>query len=1170
MPIAFPVSEIIDEAIELLGNCDKTKAYAKIGRAVEVLANEGEWDILTKQADICTLSDGCTITLPREIRTPLAVNIEGTPLYFRNKWYEFHYNGSGTGVQVPWAWDGAEMSPCFMDIINSSPLIAVADLKTDLSAQLRIFGYDSNGNWIRSQQPDGTWIDGFYQVINLLTDFPFSIIVADSNRRFIRNFTPTPVTDLLSSVNHDLTTGAAVVLSLINAPMPTPLVSGSTYYARVTDSTHVSLHTTRDGALTNSQKVTLTSVSSASILKLTDTRKASVLTKFNSASAHNQRDGLPISFSATTMPSPLTAGKDYYTHVLDDNNFTVHNTAEEATSNINPIDVTTPGTAVVASARQDIVPITHLDFSVVHNYTTGDAVKAVNSTGTLPSPLLPEVTYYVKYVSSTRVTLHSTLADATTGANPVVLLSSGSGPTRLVKTIPCSVNIGSSNNISCQGHGLTIRPTYAALATSSRARASNVATIVMPTPHGLATGDIISMASMGGSDYNTSKATVTVTNTTTFTYPNVGANEGTTGDTNGRVTKFDQGGDLVQFTTSGTFPAGITQDTAFRAEPAMSADSFTLYTTAIDPVNITTAGSGQLYLVISRVFTIGFNSVWKTVATKITTGSIVRFTSTGTLPSTTTQINTTTDYFARKIDDNTIQIFTTAALANDSTIRASTNRSRSANVATITSTAHGLTTGDFVDTSGFDVTRNGVLTTCTITGGGAGYTEAETATITDGTGHTAKGQLTVAAGAITAIRITDGGTGFTVAGALTVTGDSSGAAGATVSVATVTNGVQNATSAYNATRVQITVTGANTFTFPSVGLNEPSTADTGGQIKLSNIKVSSVGTGTVSLVFNRTVTALPFSSLMKLDSNQYLTTGGTIRFETDGTLPAPLALATDYKLDLSGGYLLIRDTLNNQVTLTGIGSGNHTMVIGRNFTTPLPTSFVVSLNNYSNGDKVKGETTGSLPSPLVTNTDYYIRRLSDNTIELYDTEARAKDTASTTGRISPTNVGSGTNTLVQILAAYIVKRITRITKSATNGFIKLYAWDSGRSTALTLIGNYYPDESEPMYRRIKVKTCCPWVRIAYKEDTFKITSDNDLIPIPSKQAVLFMIKALQLSSVEFSQEYETFKNMALDMVTKAQGSLDGPDAPTMQVNDGVFTNPAAQRMDIGWGWNGPF
>jgi hypothetical protein len=71
--------------------------------------------------------------------------------------------------------------------------------------------------------------------------------------------------------------------------------------------------------------------------------------------------------------------------------------------------------------------------------------------------------------------------------------------------------------------------------TSSRARASNVATIVTSSPHGLQTGDLVTLADMSASAYNAEDLAVTVTSATSFTALNTGGNESTTADTGGYV-----------------------------------------------------------------------------------------------------------------------------------------------------------------------------------------------------------------------------------------------------------------------------------------------------------------------------------------------------------------------------------------------------------------------------------------------------------------------------------------------------------------------------------------------------------------------------------------------------------------------------------------------------------
>ena len=76
---------------------------------------------------------------------------------------------------------------------------------------------------------------------------------------------------------------------------------------------------------------------------------------------------------------------------------------------------------------------------------------------------------------------------------------------------------------------------YEGISTVSRARSSNVATIIVGVSHGLITGDTVTVSGMSGTGYNATSVTVTVVNSVTFTYANTGSSEGTTGDTGGSV-----------------------------------------------------------------------------------------------------------------------------------------------------------------------------------------------------------------------------------------------------------------------------------------------------------------------------------------------------------------------------------------------------------------------------------------------------------------------------------------------------------------------------------------------------------------------------------------------------------------------------------------------------------
>ncbi len=76
---------------------------------------------------------------------------------------------------------------------------------------------------------------------------------------------------------------------------------------------------------------------------------------------------------------------------------------------------------------------------------------------------------------------------------------------------------------------------YEGIATVSRARASNISTIIVSAVHGLITADTVTISGLGGTGYNGTDVVVTVVDSVTFTYANTGSNEGVTGDTDGLV-----------------------------------------------------------------------------------------------------------------------------------------------------------------------------------------------------------------------------------------------------------------------------------------------------------------------------------------------------------------------------------------------------------------------------------------------------------------------------------------------------------------------------------------------------------------------------------------------------------------------------------------------------------
>ena len=82
---------------------------------------------------------------------------------------------------------------------------------------------------------------------------------------------------------------------------------------------------------------------------------------------------------------------------------------------------------------------------------------------------------------------------------------------------------------------MSITLKYGSIATASRARSSNVATIITNGNHRFQSGHVLTLSGLGGTGYNQTDVSITVTGANSFTYANTGSNEGTTADTGGTV-----------------------------------------------------------------------------------------------------------------------------------------------------------------------------------------------------------------------------------------------------------------------------------------------------------------------------------------------------------------------------------------------------------------------------------------------------------------------------------------------------------------------------------------------------------------------------------------------------------------------------------------------------------
>jgi hypothetical protein len=322
------------------------------------------------------------------------------------------------------------------------------------------------------------------------------------------------------------------------------------------------------------------------------------------------------------------------------------------------------------------------------------------------------------------------------------------------------------------------------------------------------------------------------------------------------------------------------------------------------------------------------------------------------------------------------------------------------------------------------------------------------------------------------------------------------------------------------------------------------------------LAITSLGGGELYISVDYAVTAAIRDSFMDLEYNGFLSNLAPIRFTTDGSLPSPLLAGADYKARIDGdGNFSVLDSAGAAVTITAIGFGAHELLLQRVFAAEPSTAIVVPAQVYQTGDAVTFVTKGLLPSPLVVETAYYLRPISDNLVEIYAQHAQAIDLNSTAGRIQLFDLGEGVFKALQELDPILVAAVSQIEKPETAGFVLLYAWDNGNANALTLLADMHPADTNPKYRRIRVGKDCASVRMKYRKRSFRVTSSRDFINLDSRLAIILMVKSQDLLRKNFFDESERYQKKAVELLNNRNRALDGPRAPTMQLDAEVMTCP---------------
>lgn len=169
------VGDIYDVACEIFGYIGRKNIFDKITTAIEVLRNKAQWDSGLGIVDLYTPDQSAAVNvldgqgtgyfvLPRFVESVVSLNIGGNPLIPRNRWFEFHLNGTGeTNTSSGATWDDAGETviinklPIFydQDEYNRRPIpvqvLAICDSAQDENISIKIYG--------KERLPDGREVE---------------------------------------------------------------------------------------------------------------------------------------------------------------------------------------------------------------------------------------------------------------------------------------------------------------------------------------------------------------------------------------------------------------------------------------------------------------------------------------------------------------------------------------------------------------------------------------------------------------------------------------------------------------------------------------------------------------------------------------------------------------------------------------------------------------------------------------------------------------------------------------------------------------------------------------------------------------------------------------------------------------------------------------------------
>ena len=291
--------------------------------------------------------------------------------------------------------------------------------------------------------------------------------------------------------------------------------------------------------------------------------------------------------------------------------------------------------------------------------TTGGSTPAITFTSSLPKQATASSAITPSFVTEYIVT------NGGSGYQnvPAVNISGGNGTGATATAVLDQNAIGRINVLTQGGSyspGLTCQITDSDGGTGTGAAATVTVvggkiTNINVTKHGYGySNPQISFSPVGGAG-----ATFSFEFTGVVTNVNVVA-EGTGYVTAPTVSILPSTGVFVQFASTGTLPYPLVQGQSYRAENPSSGSSFTIKNADFTDVNVTSSGSGTLYLVISRTFAIGFTNYWNGAFDGFSTLP-VRLQTDYELPVTSPVTDQQTTYYLKRVSDTSAGVYTDEA-----------------------------------------------------------------------------------------------------------------------------------------------------------------------------------------------------------------------------------------------------------------------------------------------------------------------------------------------------------------------------------------------------------------------------------------------------------------------------------------------------------------------------